>query len=346
MDFEQNNNNTESPPNRPPAPDTAMTAGTAKKRAGWPIFWGIVITMSILANIAMFLMLIGVIAAFATTHRDVFREDVIQKGPRTNKIAVIDLNGIIDSRQAEDITYQLKMAQRDRRIKGLIIRVNSPGGTVSASDQIHNEILKYRRKTNKPVVAFMQGVAASGGYYSSVACDRIIAEPTTITGSIGVIMAYLVLEELLEGKLGIQPVVIKSGLRKDWPSSFQAPTAEQLEYLQEKVIAPVYERFVKIVDEGRKELTLADVRRIADGSIYPAQEALDEKLIDKIDYLDGAIKEVLSLAGIKDAQVIEYQKPFSWAGFLTSQSQSILKIDRAKIYEFGTPEVLYLWSVY
>ncbi len=99
----------------------------------------------------------------------------------------------------------------------MIIRVNSPGGTISGSDQIHNEIVKYRSETNQPVVAFMQGVAASGGYYSSVACDKIIAEPTAITGSIGVIMGYLVLQQLLEEKLGIQPIVVKAGDKKDWP---------------------------------------------------------------------------------------------------------------------------------
>jgi len=143
----------------------------------------------------------------------------------------------------------------------------------------------------------MQGVAASGGYYTSVACDKIIAEPTAITGSIGVIMGYLVVQELLEEKLGIQPVVIKEGRRKDWPSSFQPPTEEQLQYLQDKVLTPAYERFVQIVDEGRPSLTLADVRRLADGGIYSTSEALNENLIDEIGYLDEAIKQVKSLAG-------------------------------------------------
>lgn len=115
----------------------------------------------------------------------------------------------------------------------------------------------------------MQGIAASGGYYTSVACDKIIAEPTTITGSIGVISLYLVVQELLEHKLGILPVVIKAGAKKDWPSYFQAPSEEQLQYLQNKLVNPAYERFVQIVAEGRNAtLTESQVRQLADGSIF------------------------------------------------------------------------------
>ena len=317
-----------------------------RKRSGWRIFWRIVLVLSVLANIALFLMLIGVVGVFAAGQSGVFVEEAIQAGPRTSKIVVINVGGIIDSEQSVDFHKQLRMAKKDESVKGLIIRVNSPGGTISASDQIHNAIGKYRKQTGKPVVAFMQGVAASGGYYTSVACDKIISEPTVITGSIGVIMSYLVVQELLEEKLGIMPVIAKSGEKKDWPSSFRPPTEEQTQYIQDKLITPAYERFVRIVGDGRPALMPADVRRLADGSIYGAQEALDEKLIDDIGYLDDAIDMVKSLAGIEDAKVVEYRKPFSFAGLLRAQSGGILKIDRATLYEFSTPEVMYLWSAY
>ncbi|MEE9371369.1 MAG: signal peptide peptidase SppA, partial [Sedimentisphaerales bacterium] len=241
---------------------------------------------------------------------------------------------------------QIKSARQDKRVKGLILRVNSPGGTISGSDQICNEILKYREKEEKPVVAFMQGVAASGGYYVSVPCDKIVAEPTAITGSVGVIAGIFVLQELLEEKLGIQPAIVKSGEKKDWPSPFRPFTEEQRKYIEDKLITPAYERFVQIVADGREALTLADVKRLADGSIYGAQEALDEKLIDKIGYLDEAIEEVKSLAGIEKARVIEYRKPFSFADFLGSYSKSFLKIDKTTLYELTTPQVLYLWTLY
>ena len=351
MDFEQNNGRTEASQPQPLEPVSGLAESTPpvakkpKKRTGWRIFWGIVLALSVLANIALFLMLVGVVAVFATGQRGVFTEEVIQAGPRTTKIAVITLRGVIDDEQAKDVYRQLKSAREDKRVKGLIIWVNSPGGMVSASDEIHSEILKYRDKTGKPVVAFMQGLAASGGYYTSVACEKIVAEPTAITGSIGVIMGHFVFQELLEEKLGIQPVVIKSGLKKDWPSPFQPLTDEQRQYLQDKLINPAYERFVQLVADGRTSLTLADVRLLADGSIYGAQEALDEKLIDEIGYLDEAIELVKSLAGIEDAHVVEYRKPFSLADFLNSRS-SILKLNRTTLYEFSTPQVMYLWSAY
>jgi len=161
-----------------------------------------------------------------------------------------------------------------------------------------------------------------------------------------VIAGYLVLQELLEDKLGIQPVIVKSGEKKDWPSSFRAPADEEIQYLQEKLITPAYERFVQVVAEGRDSLSLADVRRLADGGICGAHEALEEKLIDKIGYLDEAIEVVKSLAGIDEARVVEYRKPFSLAGFLSLRSRNILTIDRTTLYELSTPQLLYLWTMY
>ena len=345
MDFEQNNNFSEPTEPQPVEPVQPVTK-TPKKRTGWRIFWGIILALSVLANLVLFMMLIGVVAVFATGQRGIFTEEVIQDGPRTTKIAVITVKGIIDGEKAQDIYSQLKSAGEDKRVKGVIIRVTSPGGTISASDQIYNEILKYRRKEDKPVVAFMQGVAASGGYYVSVGSDKIVAEPTTITGSIGVIAGHFVFQGLLEEKLGILPVIFKSGRKKDWPSPFQPVTEEQRQYVEEKLIAPAYNRFMEVVAEGRDALTLADVRRLADGSIYSAEEALYEKLIDKIGYLDEAIEQVKSLAGIEKAQVVEYRKPVSLAWLLRARSSNILKIDRTTLYELSTPHVLYLWSLY
>ena len=355
MDFEQNNSRSEPTPPQPtqpqpsepiqaPAQSMQGTEKRPKRRLGRKIFWGIVLTLSVLANITLLLMLIVLGAAFATGERG-FTEEVIQAGPKTTKIAVIKVRGLIDDEQADDVRKQLKQARADKRVKGLIIRVNSPGGTISSSDQIYNEILKYRSEANQPVVAFMQGIAASGGYYVSVGSDKIVAEPTTITGSVGVIFGHFVLQKLLEEKLGIEPHIITAGEKKDWPSLFEPFTDEQREYLREKLINPAYERFIQVVDKGRPSLTLADVRRLADGSIYGAQEALDEKLIDKIGYLDEAIEMVMSMAGLEEAQVVEYRKPFSLASLLGARSKSILKIDKNTLYELSSPQLFYLWTV-
>jgi len=352
MDFEQDNNL--SGPTEPQPTEPISGLGVSRTRmepqrkgAGWRIFWGIVLALSVMANIALFLMLIGVVAIFATGQRGLLTEEVIREGPARTKIAMISVEGLIYGNVSSDVYRQLKAARRDKHVKGVIVRVNSPGGTISASDQIYKEISKFREEEKKPVVAFMQGVAASGGYYTSVACEKIIAEPTTITGSIGVISWYFVVQELLEDKLGVLPVVVKSGQKKDWPSSFRAPTPEEIQYMRDKLITPALDRFVEIVAEGRKaSLTLDDVRRLADGGIFGAQEALEEKLIDKIGYLDEAIELTKSLAGIDKARVVQYRKPFSLTDFLSYRKSNLLKIDRTTLYELGTPQILYLWSAY
>jgi protease-4 len=352
MDFEQNSSFSGPMQQGPSGPLPATEqggpgAGPPSKGTGWKIFFGIVLVLSVMANVVLVLMLIGIVAVFAAGQRALLAEEIIRKGPARNKIAVISLQGVIYGEQAKEVYGQIKAARRDKHVKGLILHVNSPGGTISGSDQIHKEILKFREEHDKPVVAFMQGVAASGGYYVSVACDKIIAEPTTITGSIGVISWYLVVQELLEDKLGVLPVVIKSGLKKDWPSSFRKPQEQETQYLREKVLTPAYERFIEVVTEGRKaSLTEDQIRQLADGGIFSAEEALKEKLIDQIGYLDEAIELVKSLAGIEEAQVVQYRRPFSLSDFLSYRKANFPKIDKSTLYELGTPQVLYLWTVY
>ncbi|UCG58079.1 MAG: signal peptide peptidase SppA [Phycisphaerales bacterium] len=322
-------------------------AAAARRGSGWRVFWGIVLVLSIMANIALVLMLVGVVAMFATGPKGLVTEEVIRTGPRTSKIVVVNLQGIIHGEQAKYVYTQLKAAGRDRLVKGVIVRINSSGGTISGSDQIYKEIQRFREEEGVPVVAFMQGIAASGGYYASVACEKIVAEPTTITGSIGVMMGHFVFQELLESKLGIVPVIITEGKKKNWPSSFKTPTEEELQYLRDKILTPAYERFVEVVIEGREGiLTPDDVRRLADGGILTAPEAKREKLIDEVGYLDDAIELVKSLADIKRARVVEYRRAFSLTSLLSYRSRSVLNVDRTTLYELGTPQILYLWSAY
>lgn len=352
MNIEQNGNMSGSTPPPPPQPVPGLAvdvpaAPAARKGTGWRVFWGIVLVLSVIANFALVMILVGVIAMFATGPRGLFTEEAIRTGPRTSKIAVVNLQGIIHGDQAKYVYSQLKVASGDRYVRGVIVRVNSPGGTISGSDQIYKQIQKFREEQGLPVVAFMQGVAASGGYYASVGCEKIIAEPTTITGSIGVMMGHFVFEELLENKLGIVPVIITEGRKKNWPSSFETPTEEELQYLRDKILTPAYERFVDVVTEGREGILAPDdVRRLADGGVFTAPEARTEKLIDEVGYLDDAIDLVKSLANIKKARVVEYHRTFSLTNLLSYQSNSILNLDRATLYELGTPQIMYLWSAY
>jgi len=358
MDFQNNNNDISDavPPQQPPAQGPgyippgvqgARPAPARRKGSGWRIFFGVVLVLSIIANIVLFLALVGVAAFVMTGHTGLLTEEVLRAGPASSKIAVVSVQGLIQAELASSVYNQLKAAADDSNVKGVILRVNSPGGTISGSDRIYNEVLRFRKETGKPIVGLMQGVAASGGYYVSVACEKIMAEPTTITGSIGVLSWYLVVQDLLKDKLGIEPVTVKSGTRKDWPSSFRKPAPEELKYIEDKVITPAYNRFLKVVAEGRRELLGAEeVEKLADGSIFWAEEALEEKLIDGIGYLDDAVALVKSMAGLTEARVVQYRRPFSLARFMGYGKQNTLKIDKNTLYELATPEIMYLWSAY
>lgn len=302
------------------------------------------LSLSVIANFFLLVMLIVLAVFFAAGQKDFFTESSVRKGSFGNKIAIVRLEGIINRRLSEEVREQIHTAANDKGVKAVIIRTVSPGGTVSASDQIHHEITKFRTETGKPVVAFMQGIAASGGYYTSVACDKIIAEPTTITGSIGVMSNYLVVKGLLEDKLGISPVVVKSGPKKNWPSMFEETTDEQKQYLMDKLISPTYERFVGLVNDGREALTESEVRELADGSIYGAVEALDKRLIDQIGYIDEAIALAETLAGIENATVVEYERPFSFSSMLFAKSESIWNMNTDALRELAVPQLLYLWD--
>lgn len=359
MDYENDNNQSLAgdsdgaggfgnvPPIGGRAPQKVVYVEKPAKKSGWRIFWRIVLVLSVMANMFMFLLLIAVsaTAVLASGHDSFYLEETVAKGNKSNKVVVIRLEGVITGKTSNEVCKQIRAARADKNVKALIIRTNTPGGGVAASDQINHAITRYRNETNKPVIAFMQSVAASGGYYTSVACDTIIAEPTVITGSIGVIMQVLGMQELFEDKLGIKPVTIKSGEKKDWPNVFKDMTDEQKEYLEDKIIMPAYERFVKLVAEGRADvLSEAEVRILADGSIYAADEALKVKLIDEIGYIEDVINTVKSLTGLDSVHVVQYKKPFSLANLLGAETKLGLNIDMKMIDEAMTPRLQYLWQ--
>ncbi|MCI0498534.1 MAG: signal peptide peptidase SppA [Planctomycetales bacterium] len=343
------------PPQTPPVcniPDfTNMIYEPApkKKGSGWKVFWGIVITLSLLANGFMLLAMLGMGAALVgggmSDSDNGILEKTLVEGARTKKIAVISIEGIIEGRMSDWVRRQLKAAEEDNAVKGLIVRIASPGGEVSSSDQIHYYISRFKDHTQKPVLAFMQSIAASGGYYSAVACDQIMAEPTVITGSIGVIMNHLVIKGLLEEKLGISPVTIKSGPRKDWPSMFSETTEEEKQYLAEKIITPAYDRFVDLVAKGRKDvLSKEAIRQLADGSIYTAPEALEKKLIDQIGYFDDAVYKAEQMAHISNAHVVTYEEVFSVWSILGAESKSRISLESKILEKLAAPRILYLWD--
>jgi protease-4 len=180
---------------------------------------------------------------------------------------------------------ELKKAAEDSDVKALIVRINSPGGTVTASDILFKELQIFKRRTKVPVVAVMMDVAASGGYYVALGADTIVAHPTTVTGSIGVIMVTVNAEGLMQ-KLGIAAGAVKSGALKDMGSPFRGLTGEERQIFQ-SVIDGLQDQFLARLVESRK-LPMETAKRLADGRVYTAQQALDLKLVDRIGYMDDA----------------------------------------------------------
>src|SRR6266705_100559 len=193
------------------------------------------------------------------------------------------------------VREELTKAAADPEVRALVVRIDSAGGTVTASDVIYRELVLFKRETGRPVVAVMLDVAASGGYYIALAADTIVAHPTSVTGSIGVLMVTLSAEGLLQ-KLGLSTTTIKSAERKDMGSPFQAVTDS------------LYGQFVEKLAESRR-LGLETARKVADGRIYTAQQALDLKLIDRIGYMPDAVEVAKRAIGVDEARVVVYRRP-------------------------------------
>jgi len=202
-------------------------------------------------------------------------------------LAQVDILGVIYS--SDDIVRQIKKYEDDSSVKGIVLRVDSPGGGVAASQEIYDQLMKFR-EDGRIVVVSMGSMAASGGYYVSCAADSIVANPGTITGSIGVIMSYPVAEELMN-KIGLGMEVIKSGKLKDVGNYARQPTPDDKRMLQ-SLIDDTYDQFVNVIADSRN-IDIDNVRKFADGSIYSGRQAVELGLVDKL----GTLNDAIALAG-------------------------------------------------
>src|SRR5271157_1107362 len=207
------------------------------------------------------------------------------------------------------VKEELEKAAKDDHIKAVVLKINSPGGTVSASDVILHELQSFKAERHLPIVVCLEGLAASGGYYVAQAGDTIMAYPTCITGSIGVIAMKFNFRGLMD-KVGLDTDLVKTGAWKDFWSPFRPATPKEKEMMQQ-IIEEFYRRFVTVVAQGRN-LSLREVQKAADGRIFTAPQARDLGLIDKIGYLDEALKEAQERAGLSHAKVVRYQRPDSY----------------------------------
>jgi len=254
-----------------------------------------------------------------------------------DRIAVVEIRGVIA--QSSGIIEEIHQYLEDDGVKAIILRIDSPGGGVGPSQEIHREILKVKEK--KKIVTSMGSVAASGGYYIACASDLIVANPGTITGSIGVLMEFTNIEELFK-KIGIKGVVLKSGEHKDIGSPFREMTPEEKRIIQE-VIDNVHQQFIKAVAEGRK-LDRSKVTEIADGRILTGEQAKQLGLVDQIGNLDDAIDAAAKLVGIEGRPDIVYpKKKFSiWELLIRETVSAVLETLQEKGFQLNYR--LGLWS--
>ena len=297
-------------------------------------------------------MLILLAAGCITVKVNLFEEEkplkeTVVSGDGPDKILLMDLSGLMAESprrgiwsllgKAADpsrVKEELDKAREDDRIKALVLRINSPGGTVSAADMIYHEVGQFKEERRVPVVACFMSLAASGGYYVALAADEIIAHPTTLTGSIGVVAMKFNVKGLMN-KVGVEQDTVKSGPWKDFWSPFR-PANEPEKQMMQTIIDDFYRQFVQVVEQNRK-LSYQEVKKVADGRVFTAAQARDLKLVDRIGYLEDALKAAKKRAGLTEAQVVIYQRPDSYRPTVYSLGPELFA-------DMG-PQFLYLWGM-
>lgn len=291
------------------------------------IFLFVALCLSIFANFVLILVAFSHLAGDGDQEKiPRFRETVIQRSSSSDKVAVIPLRGLISSSlpgnvgesMVDDMRYALEQARNDKKVRAIVLEIDSPGGEVNASDVIYNAVIKAREK--KPVVVYMDSLAASGGYYVACGGKYLIANDTTITGSIGVIIQTLNYEQLFN-KVGLASVVFKSGKFKDMLNGARPITPEERDYVQSFVMT-TYDKFLGIVAKERNLPADSLRNTIADGRILSGGAALENKLIDSLGQIEDAFAKAKELSGAPNAAVVKYGPPFTISRFFRALGES------------------------
>jgi protease IV len=283
----------------------------------------------------------------------------VVSGEGKAKVLVVDITRIITTESEETalglrykasvvarLEEELKRASEDDSVRALVVQINSPGGTVTASDIAYRQIAEFKTERRLPVVAQLMDVAASGGYYVALAADEIVAYPTTVTGSVGVVFHGVNLEGLFD-KIGVRDQTVKSGDMKDIGSPLRTMTAAERKLL-EGILGEMKDRFLSLVRERRPQLTREGESLISDGRILSASQAKEIGLIDQVGTLEESIEAAKRLAGVSEAKVIIYRRPDEYAEGLyssrteTSPAASLINFDVGPLLQ--TPQFLYIWA--
>ena len=323
------------------------------------LFLFLALCASVIINVFLAIALLGRVSTGVAREEPLakFREIVVQRGGRgvSDRIVIIVMRGLISSsipgaasdNMVDDLRMALQQARDDDRVKGVVLEVDSPGGEVTASDMIYNAVVKTRAR--KPVVVYMDSLAASGGYYVSCGGKYLMANETTITGSIGVIIQTLNYEQLFN-KMGLASVVFKSGKFKDLLNGARPMTPEEREFVQNFVMK-TYDKFLGIVAKERNLPADGLRNSIADGRIFSGKEALENKLIDGVGQIEDAYAKAKQLSGAPEAAVVRYAAPFSLGRFFralgeTNQSKLQIELPKQLLPQLESGRAYFLPSYY
>ncbi len=328
-----------SPPPAAPMPAQTIVVQT-RKRSLVGIFVTVVFVLAVLGSFALNIIMVSM---NAVAQAGPLVTQVIEKGDEDARIAVYEVTGVIDARKAELFDQFVRQIVDDEKVKAVVMRVDSPGGSPSASDQIYKGV-RTIQAAGKKVIVSMGGVAASGGYYVSAPADLIYAEPTTVTGSIGVIAMVPILKGTLE-KIGAKMWVMRSTQSKDHKAKinpWEEPDEIATQQLQ-GLLDDIHEVFVTAVEEGRGVLSHEDVKKFANGDIWLGEAARGMKLVDEVGTLTDAVRGAAKLAKVANPHVVRYRRKLSYAEQLFGGPGTTIRIDAELLDTLQTPRIMLLW---
>ncbi|MGQ0635056.1 MAG: signal peptide peptidase SppA [Planctomycetaceae bacterium] len=332
----------QSPAAAAPAPIIlqAPKPGLFERLKSWVLY--AVLVGSLLANISMY-----------AAYQDYFASaegpsEKYRSGEREarDKLAVIRVSGTIMPPFTDRVVKAIEHAGKDEQVKGILLSIDSPGGFVSDSHQIYHQLKRLREKHQKPIVVSMGSMAASGGYYIAMGAGpqaRIFAEPTTWTGSIGVIIPRYDLTGLAE-KVGVRSEPLKTGEFKDALNMFRQMTPAE-KAVWEDIMNQSFEQFLEVIHEGRPKLEMEKIREVATGQVFTAKDALARGLIDEIGYEEEALAALKTACGLKEARVVTYQFPTSFVDLLLGSTRAPDPLAQWRaLLESAVPRAMYLCS--
>lgn len=299
--------------------------------------------------------------ALVRTHRQLTETQI--QGDRgllfADKVAIIDVDGLLVNRQKRGLIRtgenpvslfieKLDKAARDESVKAVVLRINSPGGTVAASDIMYHHLRQFKEQTKKPIIACVLGLGCSGAYYLACGCNGIVAQPSSVTGSIGTILQTFSVAGTME-KIGVKAVTIKSGQLKDMASPLHDLSDEERDVLQ-GIIDNFYQQFLKVVEDGRN-IDQQKLQKLADGRVFTAEQALQEGLIDRIGYLEEGIEWAKEKASMQRARVVIYHRSSGYKpnayGLASAGADGLgplINIELPDWLTSGGAQFLYLWQ--